>query len=49
MKLTISLAQIEVANSQPEMNLSKGQRLIAEAAPPGKRCGLFPGDVDHGL
>ena len=25
MKLTVSLAQIEVANSQPEMNLSKGQ------------------------
>lgn len=42
MKLTVSLAQIEVANSQPEVNLSKGELLIAEAARRGSDLICFP-------
>jgi len=42
MKLTVSLAQIEVANSQPEVNLRKGQLLIAEAARRGSEVVCFP-------
>lgn len=42
MKLTVSLAQIEVANSQPEVNLRKGQLLIAEAARRGSDVVCFP-------
>ncbi len=42
MKLTVSIAQIEVANSQPEVNLRKGQLLIAEAARRGSEVVCFP-------
>jgi omega-amidase len=42
MKLTISLAQIEVATAQPEVNLRKGQLLIAEAARRGSDVVCFP-------
>jgi predicted amidohydrolase len=42
MKLTVSLAQIAVAQSQPEANLEKGERLIAEAARRGSGLVCFP-------
>jgi len=42
MKLTVSLAQIEVATSQPEVNLRKGQLLIAEPARSGSDVVCFP-------
>ncbi len=42
MKLNISLAQMEVANSQPEVNLRQGELLIAEAARRGSDLICFP-------
>jgi omega-amidase len=42
MKLTVSLPQIEVATSQPEVNLRKGQLLIAEPARRGSDVVCFP-------
>jgi len=42
MNLTVSIAQIEVATSQPEVNLRKGRLLIAEAARRGSDVVCFP-------
>lgn len=42
MKLTLSIAQIDVATSQPEANLQKGERLIAEASRRGSDVICFP-------
>jgi predicted amidohydrolase len=42
MKLTVSLAQMAVAPSQPEANLQKGERFIAEAARRGSHLVCFP-------
>lgn len=42
MNLTISLAQISVARSQPEANLIKGEALVAEAARRGSDMICFP-------
>lgn len=42
MKLTVSLAQIAVAQSQPAVNLQKGEKLIAEAARRGSDLVCFP-------
>jgi len=42
MKLTISIAQIDVVTSRPEENLRKGEALIAEAARRGSDLVCFP-------
>ena len=42
MKLTVSLAQISVAQSQPGANLEKGEKLVAEAARRGSDLICFP-------
>ncbi len=42
MELTVSVAQIRVAQSQPEKNLEKGEKLIAEAARRGSQLVCFP-------
>ncbi len=42
MKLTISLAQIEVVPGQPEVNLGKGREWIAEARRRGSDLIVFP-------
>jgi omega-amidase len=42
MKLTVSLAQIFVARSEPDKNLEKGEALIAEAARRGSDLICFP-------
>jgi omega-amidase len=42
MKLTISIAQIDVATSQPEENLRKGEALIAEAGRRGSDVICLP-------
>ncbi len=42
MNLTISIAQIDVSTSQPEMNLKKGEVLIDEAARRGSDLICFP-------
>jgi omega-amidase len=41
-KITVSIAQIEVARSQPEVNLQKGERLAREAARRGSDLVCFP-------
>jgi predicted amidohydrolase len=42
MKLNVSLAQISVAPAQPEVNLEKGEKLVAEAARRGSDLVCFP-------
>lgn len=42
MELNVSIAQIHVAQAQPEANLAKGEELVAEAARRGSQLVCFP-------